>query len=291
MTQHLHGEFCNIVGRCAIFGATTFAKQWPQCKSGEKFRLFFCSTEFPPQGLIQPRTTCSWPARHNPGLVSDRSILVGVHGWHSTDNGHWALLNTQDNEIFSVLILLSMVKSLQCDDFSSKCSQKTQHNHFTKKAVCYTDMMPWTVVITHLGDGPSVPTFVTDFPAELVSFLYYQVHKTPLGLVAIGTQNYKISDIICTLSGNKIVDHSDVVGASPVGAAPTTSSFSTWHVAPIYCTKTTARWKEKHLIFWGCGASYIRDLMVLGILAGQIQGSVRMTIVIPNWTENIVICV
>ena len=27
--------------------------------------------------------------------------------------------------------------------------------------------------------------------------------------------------------GNKIVDHSDVVGASPVGAAPTTSSFST----------------------------------------------------------------
>ena len=30
-----------------------------------------------------------------------------------------------------------------------------------------------------------------------------------------------------TLAGNKIVDHSDVVGASPVGAAPTTSSFST----------------------------------------------------------------
>ena len=31
----------------------------------------------------------------------------------------------------------------------------------------------------------------------------------------------------CTLVGNKIVDHSDVVGASSVGAAPTTSSFST----------------------------------------------------------------
>ena len=30
-----------------------------------------------------------------------------------------------------------------------------------------------------------------------------------------------------TLVGNKIVDHPDVVGASPVGAAPTTSSFST----------------------------------------------------------------
>ena len=36
----------------------------------------------------------------------------------------------------------------------------------------------------------------------------------------------KVSNIRRTLVGNKIVDHSDVVGASPVGAAPTTSSFS-----------------------------------------------------------------
>ena len=37
----------------------------------------------------------------------------------------------------------------------------------------------------------------------------------------------KIYNIRRTLVGYKIVDHSDVVGASPVGAAPTTSSFST----------------------------------------------------------------
>ena len=37
----------------------------------------------------------------------------------------------------------------------------------------------------------------------------------------------KTSNIRHTFVGNKIVDHSDVVGASPVGAAPTTSSFST----------------------------------------------------------------
>ena len=37
----------------------------------------------------------------------------------------------------------------------------------------------------------------------------------------------KTSNIRRTSVGNKIVDHSDVVGASPVGAAPTTSSFST----------------------------------------------------------------
>ena len=35
------------------------------------------------------------------------------------------------------------------------------------------------------------------------------------------------SDISGTIAGNKIVDHSDVVGALPVGTAPTTSSFST----------------------------------------------------------------
>ena len=35
------------------------------------------------------------------------------------------------------------------------------------------------------------------------------------------------SNIKRTLAVNKIVDHSDVIGASPVVAAPTTSSFST----------------------------------------------------------------
>ena len=37
----------------------------------------------------------------------------------------------------------------------------------------------------------------------------------------------QVSNISRTLVGNYIVDHWDVVGAAPVGAAPTTSSFST----------------------------------------------------------------
>ena len=37
----------------------------------------------------------------------------------------------------------------------------------------------------------------------------------------------QVSNIRRTIEGYKIVDHSDVVGASPVGAAPTTSSLST----------------------------------------------------------------
>ena len=41
-------------------------------------------------------------------------------------------------------------------------------------------------------------------------------------------QEYRqVSNIRRNIVDNKIVDHSDVVGASPVGAAPTTSSFST----------------------------------------------------------------
>ena len=42
------------------------------------------------------------------------------------------------------------------------------------------------------------------------------------------TDQYRqTSNINRTLVGTKTVDHSDVVGASPVGAAPTTSSIST----------------------------------------------------------------
>ena len=57
----------------------------------------------------------------------------------------------------------------------------------------------------------------------------------------------KVSNIRRTLVGNKIVDHSDVVGASPVGAAPTTSSFSTQHLASRDSAKTAARRYENIL--------------------------------------------
>ena len=45
--------------------------------------------------------------------------------------------------------------------------------------------------------------------------------------IVTGSYYRKTTNINRTLVGNKIVDHSDVVGASPVGAAPTASSFST----------------------------------------------------------------
>ena len=66
--------------------------------------------------------------------------------------------------------------------------------------------------------------------------LSYKVNKMAApGLVMQGARAsavivltyHQVSNIRPTLVSNKIVDHSDVVGASPVGAAPTTSSFST----------------------------------------------------------------
>ena len=57
---------------------------------------------------------------------------------------------------------------------------------------------------------------------------------------------HQVSDTRHTLVGHKINDHSDVVGASPVVAAPTTYSFSTLHLAAMDWAKTTARQDEKH---------------------------------------------
>ena len=51
-----------------------------------------------------------------------------------------------------------------------------------------------------------------------------KIQETKLNCV----QKYRqTSNINHTLVGNNIADHSDAVGASPVGAAPTASSFAT----------------------------------------------------------------
>ena len=56
---------------------------------------------------------------------------------------------------------------------------------------------------------------------HLVYHLWENIMEVRLGCYR------QVSNIRHTLVGNEIVDHSDVVGASPGGAAPTTSSFST----------------------------------------------------------------
>ena len=58
-------------------------------------------------------------------------------------------------------------------------------------------------------------------------------------------------NITCSLVDSKLVDHSEIIGASPVGAAPTTSSFSTKHLASMNWAKATARREEDHSISFG----------------------------------------
>ena len=74
-----------------------------------------------------------------------------------------------------------------------------------------------------------------------------QIFKTSLyyktRLILETRRYHQTSNKSCTLLGNIIVDHSDVVhviGAMPLGAAPTTSSFSTEHLASMDWANTTA---------------------------------------------------
>ena len=65
-------------------------------------------------------------------------------------------------------------------------------------------------------------------PDGIVTFVSHNRFLLPLKCTYQFLKTYcKTSTISRTLVGNKIVDNSDVVGTSPVSAAPTTFSFST----------------------------------------------------------------
>ena len=64
--------------------------------------------------------------------------------------------------------------------------------------------------------------------AELTFTLDFDLYRFQFVWILKPVPTYcQTSNISGTFVGNEIVGHSDVVGASPVSAAPTTSSFST----------------------------------------------------------------
>ena len=67
------------------------------------------------------------------------------------------------------------------------------------------------------------PTFI--FIGDLARVKFN--NKQAPGMYWVGQIYHQTYNIGRTLVGNKIVDLSDVVGAAPVRAAPTTSSFMT----------------------------------------------------------------
>ena len=72
------------------------------------------------------------------------------------------------------------------------------------------------IFVGHMGSIPSRR-------GELFHIPIFRCHN----MIWVFQAYHKTSNIRRTILGNKIVDHSDVVGASPVCAALTTSSFST----------------------------------------------------------------
>ena len=61
----------------------------------------------------------------------------------------------------------------------------------------------------------------------------------------------EISDISPTLVGNKIIDHSDVVGASLVGAAPTASALiPEWTPGFYRLRKDNCKTRRETFKFW-----------------------------------------
>ena len=70
----------------------------------------------------------------------------------------------------------------------------------------------------------------------------------------LGTQEFRQTTIIRrTGVDNKCIDHSDVVEASPVGVAQTSSSFSTQHLASMNWAKTTAKRDDMNIQVMGFG--------------------------------------
>ena len=87
--------------------------------------------------------------------------------------------------------------------------------------------------------GPAYQLFILQFPElfcrdmsmchrTAILFVVCLLYCTDLSRKALWKAKYRqASNIRCVLIGNEIADHSDVVGASPVGTAPAQSSFST----------------------------------------------------------------
>ena len=72
--------------------------------------------------------------------------------------------------------------------------------------------------------GREKPNTKTNIDSSCFTALFLDKYQTAKCRPRLYRQ---VSNIRRTLVGNEIVDNSDVVGASPVGAAPTTSELST----------------------------------------------------------------
>ena len=90
------------------------------------------------------------------------------------------------------------------------------------------------------------------FVINAYTYIHFeQIFKQYGNETGLFRENYRqTSNIIHTWVGNNIVDYSDVVGASPIGATPTTSSFSTEHLASMDWEKGNCKAIRQLFKFW-----------------------------------------
>ena len=101
--------------------------------------------------------------------------------------------------------------------------------HFSWRRRASLRTLPTTLIVRDWGNNG---TICDSTCAARCRLLIYNQNKTKFNITkymfyGIYSIYRQTSNIRHTLTGNKTVDHSDVVGASPIGTAPTTSSFST----------------------------------------------------------------
>ena len=139
-------------------------------------------------------------------------VTMGVSCWQESGKPHpWWLVTTITNPFPCCLVFFLSVK------FRISSISKTIDAQFIKWEIQWC----WGFY------------FFRKFKREIQNTFYrYRLWIVVLlswfeCISPIFTRYRKTSYIRRTLEGNKIVNHSDVVGPSPASAAPTTSSFST----------------------------------------------------------------
>ena len=168
------------------------------------------------------------------GLIHDKPVLVHIMAWcrPECDSNCWYEISTahrwmiRQYEITKSLMLdASTSKSSVWDNNNCNCQEAETKRSPHRRRPFQFDVCVWN----HCS-------FIQIwFWSQVVLFHNDPVlfHIMPWGQTGNNAVSWpilvyrKTSNISRTSVGNIIVDNSDVVGAPPVGAAPTTSSFST----------------------------------------------------------------
>ena len=134
------------------------------------------------------------------------NLIVPVSAWIYLDDlttSKWITRTTTNSSI--------LVKTKQSK--SQSCAYRITYEILWDVITC---ICPWYLLLAH--------------HSSYIDYVLRNMHTVLFFMLVDSCDEIyyrKTSSISRTLVGNKIVDNSEVVGASPVGAAPTTSSFST----------------------------------------------------------------